>query len=328
AFLEQQVMTRSQFEAQLEAQGYVVQDFMANARDTIANQLKITTVQRAVSEPIDVPEEDLLAYFEEHRSEYETEEQVRASHILVATEEEAADIHLQLSEGADFAELARTLSTDLGSGQNGGELGWFGRGQMVPEFEEAVFALDVGQFSEIVETQFGFHIILLTGHRDATSPEYADVTDQVLADVEAGIIEERFTAWYEEAFASAEIAVHDPLLSATRLQMEDVDAGLEAFEQIKAEGTVQEPYLSYIIGSIYEMKMTDAQSQKTAIEAEAADDPTATAQLAELDVVVAEMLEKTLDAYRDALADSGGTNAEIEAKIQTLAPAKTPGEAP
>ncbi|MFC2099298.1 peptidylprolyl isomerase [Candidatus Bipolaricaulota bacterium] len=328
AFLEQQAITRDQFETQLEEQGYVVDDFMANARASIAGQLELTTVQRAVSEPVDVAEEELVAYFEEHRTEYETEEQVKASHILVATEEEAVDVHLRLSEGADFAELARTLSTDLGSGQNGGELGWFGRGQMVPAFEEAVFALEAGQLSEIVETEFGFHIILLTDHRDATRPEYEDVTEQVLADVEAGIIEERFTAWYEQEFAAAETEVHDPLLRATRLQMEDVDAGLAAFEQIKAEGTVQEPYLSYIIGSIYEMKMNDAESRKTALEAEAADDPTTTARIAEIEIVIAETLDSTLAAYRDALDDLGGADAEIEAKIQTLAPVEAPAETP
>jgi len=110
--------------------------------------------------------------------------------------------------------------------------------------------------------------------------------------------------------------------------MEDVDAGLAAFEQIKAEGGVQEPYLSYIIGSIYEMKFHDAESEKSTLEVQAADDPDTAAQIASIEIVIAESLEKALAAYRAALADFGGTNAEIEAKLQTLDPAEVPAEAP
>jgi len=328
AFLDAQGLTQDQFEAQLEAQGYVVDDFMTNARDTITSQLKLTTVQEAVAGIVEAGEEELLAYFDEHRADYETEEQIRASHILVATEAEAVDVHLQLAAGADFAELARTLSTDVGSGQNGGDLNWFGRGRMVPEFEEAAFGLQVDELSEIVETEFGYHIILLTGYQEATKPEYADVADAVLAAVEAEIINEVFTEWYEGEFAVADIEVHDLLLDATRIQMEDVDAGLAAFEQIKAEGVVQEPYLSYIIGSIYEMKYHDAESEKSTLEVQAADDPGTPAQIVELEITIADLLEKTLAAYREALADFGGTNAEIEAKLQTLDPALAPVEAP
>jgi len=321
-YLESQNLTRELFETRLEEQGYVVEEFMATARENITEHLKLRIVQRAVSEPIEISDDELLAYFEEHRAEYETEEEVRASHILVATEEEAVQLHLQLADGADFAELAREHSTDVGSGQNGGDLGWFGRGRMVAAFEEAAFALEVGQLSEIVQTEFGFHIILLTDHRDATHPEYVDVADRVLEDREAEIIEERFGAWYEGIYAEAETDVLDPLISAMRLRMEDIDAGLAAFEQIKIDGTVREPYLSYIIGAIYEEKLREAEAEKSSLETGASEETDVSAQMAELEQVIADTLEKALAAYRDALADFGGTNDEIEAKIENLDPPK------
>lgn len=90
---------------------------------------------------------------------YALGEQVHARHILVATEEEARRVLERLKAGEDFAQLARELSRDTASGKNGGDLGWFGRGVMVEPFEEAAFALEVGQWSEPVQTQFGFHII-------------------------------------------------------------------------------------------------------------------------------------------------------------------------
>ena len=91
------------------------------------------------------------------------ETQVRARHILVADEQAALDIIARLEAGEDFAELARTLSTDTGSAVQGGDLGWFGRNQMVPEFEEATYALEnPGDFTLVpVQSQFGYHIIQL-----------------------------------------------------------------------------------------------------------------------------------------------------------------------
>ena len=95
-----------------------------------------------------------------------TEEQVWAHHILVETEQEAKDIYERLKKGEDFAELAQELSKDTGSGANGGDLGWFGRGAMVPEFEKVAFSLEVGEISEPVQSQFGYHIIQVLGHQE------------------------------------------------------------------------------------------------------------------------------------------------------------------
>ena len=87
--------------------------------------------------------------------------EIRASHILVKTEDEANKLYDEIINGRDFAEVAKEVSL-CPSGQNGGDLGFFGRGMMVKPFEDAAFALEKGEISKPVETQFGWHLILLT----------------------------------------------------------------------------------------------------------------------------------------------------------------------
>lgn len=107
------------------------------------------------------------------------EEEAHARHILVPTEQEAKDIIAQLKKGADFAKLAKQYSKDQGSA-DGGDLGWFKRGDMVPAFSDAAFGLKPGQFTQTpVQSQFGWHVILLEGLRQAPTPSFDDVKDEI-----------------------------------------------------------------------------------------------------------------------------------------------------
>ncbi len=90
---------------------------------------------------------------------------VKASHILVKTEEEAKKLKQEIANGKDFAELAKQVSL-CPSGQNGGDLGYFTKGQMVKEFENACFSMNVGDVSNPIKTQFGYHLIYLTDKKD------------------------------------------------------------------------------------------------------------------------------------------------------------------
>lgn len=109
----------------------------------------------------------------------EPEQEVRARHILVKTKEEADAIAAELKGGADFAELAKSKSTDTGSGQAGGDLGYFTKDRMVPPFAEAAFALEPGQTSDPVESQFGWHIIKVEDKRKQEPPAFESVVDQL-----------------------------------------------------------------------------------------------------------------------------------------------------
>jgi len=128
---------------------------------------------------VDYTEEELIDFFNTNQELFNVSEQVEARHILVETRELAEDIVNQLNEGADFVELAHEHSIDTGSLREDGHLGYFARGAMVPEFEAAAFALGVGEISEPVETQFGYHIIEKLGHIEGKTVTYEEVKDKV-----------------------------------------------------------------------------------------------------------------------------------------------------
>ena len=106
------------------------------------------------------------------------QEEVRARHILVASEEEAKNILSDLKAGADFATVAKEKSKDPGAAE-GGDLGYFSKEQMVPEFAEVAFKMYAGQLSNPVKTQFGWHIIKLEDKRTRQAPEFDKVKDQI-----------------------------------------------------------------------------------------------------------------------------------------------------
>jgi peptidyl-prolyl cis-trans isomerase C len=125
-----------------------------------------------------VSEGAMRQLYEEAAKQMAGQQEVRARHILVKTEDEAKAIIAELNKGADFAELARQKSTDPGASE-GGDLGYFPKDEMVPEFAEAAFKLEKGQISEPVHTRFGWHVIKVEDKRERQVPAFDQVRDQL-----------------------------------------------------------------------------------------------------------------------------------------------------
>ncbi|HKY87674.1 MAG TPA: peptidylprolyl isomerase, partial [Pseudorhodoplanes sp.] len=117
--------------------------------------------------------------YEEATKAMGDEKEVHARHILVEKEDEAKAILADLKKGGDFVAIAKEKSKDPGSKENGGDLGYFAKDQMVPEFAEAAFKLDKGQLSDPVKTQFGWHVLKVEDKRNRPVPEFEKVKDQV-----------------------------------------------------------------------------------------------------------------------------------------------------
>ncbi|MCR3955690.1 MAG: peptidylprolyl isomerase [Gudongella sp.] len=123
---------------------------------------------------VSIGDDEAREYYEENREDLV---EINASHILLGSEEEAENIQSRLDEGEDFSQLATTESLDSVSAVNGGNLGYFGKGQMIPEFEEVAFQLEEGEISHVVKTEVGYHIIKLQDKRES----FDDLEDKVIS---------------------------------------------------------------------------------------------------------------------------------------------------
>jgi peptidyl-prolyl cis-trans isomerase C len=143
--------------------------------------------------------------YEDRVKSIPSQQEVRARHILVKTEDEAKKISKEIAGGADFAESAKKYSQDSG-GEGGGDLGYFTKGQMVKPFEEAAFALEKGKISNPVQSEFGWHLIKIEDKRDRQPPTFEEVKDQITA----SLIQAKLQSTVQEMREQAKIEIVDP----------------------------------------------------------------------------------------------------------------------
>ncbi|MEP2642589.1 peptidylprolyl isomerase [Roseobacter sp.] len=165
-----------------------------------------------------VSEEALQALYDRQFGDIDPEEEFNASHILVETQEEALAVKEGIDGGADFGATAREFSTGP-SGPNGGQLGWFGIGMMVPEFETATKALTTGEVSAPIQTQFGWHIIKLNEKRQANIPTLEDVREDLAAEIRQMAAQEAIAASTDAADVKirADVEIDPAILQQTEL---------------------------------------------------------------------------------------------------------------
>lgn len=176
---------------------------------TLISQL----LEKEIEEKVKVSDKDVKDYYEAHKKDFTANNQVRASHILVKTEEEAKGIAEQLKKGADFAKIARAKSIDAGSAKNGGDLGFFSRGQMVPEFENAAFSLKAGEISPPVRTQYGYHIIKVTERKEGKVVEFEKIKGLLTQRLTAEKQKEVFDSYINNLINSYKVDINKEALS-------------------------------------------------------------------------------------------------------------------
>jgi len=157
------------------------------AQDQIIEDVYLTRYIRAA-----LTAEKIKARYDQFLTEQKPQDQVNARHILVKTEDEAKAVIADLKNGGDFAAIAKEKSNDPGTKATGGDLGWFTKDEMVPEFAEAAFKLQKGQYTETpIKTQFGYHVILLADRRTAPPPSMEEARPQVVGLLQRELLDQK-----------------------------------------------------------------------------------------------------------------------------------------
>ncbi|MGC2424038.1 MAG: peptidyl-prolyl cis-trans isomerase [Nitrospirota bacterium] len=188
-------------------------DMMHKQEDLFTKQaLAATYLRKKAFEDVKVTPEEIKKYYDQNQEQYKTGEQVKASHILVKTEDEAKAIKARLDKGEAFEAVAKDKST-CPSASRGGDLGWFGKGVMDPDFEKAAFALKEGEVSGPVKTKFGWHIIKITGKK----PSSVKTLEEVSPQIEQKLTQDKQKKVYDDTLAQlrkqADIRINDTALS-------------------------------------------------------------------------------------------------------------------
>ena len=195
--------TGASFETMLQERGITLQGWREELRESLIME---KLLEETVYSRVNVIDEEVAAYYKANRKEFDRPAQVRARQILVATEAEGQKVLGLLRQGSSFAEVAAeySLSPDA---KEGGDLGFFARGEMPPEFDEVVFDLPVNRLSDLVKSEYGYHIFLVEEKRKATRLKRKDVADEIRAILESQKKEEVYLDWLQEMRARAVISV-------------------------------------------------------------------------------------------------------------------------
>lgn len=201
-------LSDAQLQQALKQQGMTEQDL----RDILRQQL---IIKKAVDANIHVTDKQLSDYLAQNHTLLDQQAQVRARHILVGNQATAQMIEGKLKAGGDFAKLAAQYSTDPGTKDKGGELGFFTRGAMVKEFSDAAFSMNVGQTSAPVHSPYGWHIIQVEEKKPAMVATVANSRQKILDNMLASQEQAQYPAFMDKILQGAKITVEDPQYADT-----------------------------------------------------------------------------------------------------------------
>jgi peptidyl-prolyl cis-trans isomerase C len=221
-FVENLVMNDLLFQ-EGQKQGFDKDEEIERQVADLRKRLVVQRVMKQYQTPPTITDEMVKAQYDQNPALYSTT-QIRASHILVKDEKEAKDILAQLRANPEkFADIAREKSADTTSAKKGGDLGTFGQGRMVPDFERVAFTLKQGEISDVVKTQYGYHIITVTERKEGEAKPFDQVKEQIRATMRNKGLQDQVQGHFEKLKKDADLKIDDEALA--RVVMPPPSAG-------------------------------------------------------------------------------------------------------
>ncbi len=308
----------------LSYRGMTLAKFQAQMRDQVASELREKKLHTYVVGPIQPTDEELLAYYNEHKDRYQSEpEKIKIAHILIKDDEKLAQEVFEKAKApdADLTALAKEYSQDEKTKDKGGVIDWFARGGsgLSSSVEEKAFSLKVGEVALVKDAQ-GYHIIKLLGHKDAVYKPFEEVKDQVKKAYTSEVDSKRWNEWYKKQRATATVEVKDPILDAFLSYVEgDTEEALRKLLSAKEKGTSADIYLDYYLGRLYEALYLDAGRKRADLEEKEELSPEEKKRLEELKSKEEEYKREAIESYL-AFAAVGEADEDLYQRVLNLDP--------
>ena len=211
-FVENMILNELLY-AEGQKQGYDKDEDIDRQVNDLRRRLVVQRVVREFQKPPEITDEQAKKYYDDNPNLYSST-QIRASHILVKDEAQAKEIRDQVkADPSKFAEIAKEKATDKTSGAKGGDLGMFGQGRMVPEFERAAFALKPNEISDVVKTQYGYHVILVVERKEGERRPFDQVKEQIKATMRNKALQDSMQGRFDGLKSEAKLQIDDAALA-------------------------------------------------------------------------------------------------------------------
>ena len=210
-------------------------EYITKVEDFKKMTLVSIVLKKEVEDMAIIDDTEAKAFFDSNADKFTVGTKIKASHILVETEKEANDIIEKLNTGSKFADLAKKLSKDTGSAAKGGDLGYFGRGQMVPEFERAAISLKPGEVSKPVKTRFGYHVIKLIDIKKGEPANFEQSKESIKRQLMGEKRKKIFETFVDKLKETYKVTTHDETLKDIVLPWESPKETEQTTEESKPE---------------------------------------------------------------------------------------------
>lgn len=205
---QQNDLSQEEFEQVLQQQGISSMEEYKERFLENSNILVDKFLQSEVYSDINISKEEAKSYYENNKEEFEQSKRVDISHILVEDAETAEELKTKVENGKDFATVAENNSIDEQSASKGGRLGFIEKGQIIPEFEEAAFNLEVGEVSDVIQTQNGYHILTVNDIEKASQKSFEEVRDQIEETLKNNKSQEKYQEYVENLRDEANVEIN------------------------------------------------------------------------------------------------------------------------